>query len=537
MTKRYAAATLEDTVLVSNHDNQDTKAAYAWPSGAIGAITADGPVINLSGHRITGAPTNPALFTNDSDLVSKAFVEARLLGLYWKNPVRAATTANIVSLSGLLTVDGVTLIAGDRVLVKDQTNLDENGFYLAASGAWTRTTDLDASSEFPSAAVFVQEGSTQSDSSWVCTVDNTFVLGTDDVTFIQFNGNGSVNLATNSIAGKVKPATNAGLDIDSFGAGNIGILLPGSSGLQTGAGGLSIDLDTDPGLVLGAGGLKVLLDASAHSGNGSGLALSSTGLSVKVEGTNATLFVTASGEVAVRYSATTSGLTQDTNGLKIRLEASNPTLQISSSELGVKLDSSRAITTGASGIGVNSGNGLEIVTNTLRAKIGATDYSGNSTIKYDGTDNGLQVKLNNTTGALKVTASGVEVDNDGTSLTKNGNVLQVGKVIEKRRVENLTLSAGDITNGYKVLAAAPVTVGATKMYYLTSATLVAPDQEYSVDFTVMTEGGNSYVVWKTSGTINGNAPAGSFPSVGMVGDLADGYKLVVEYTSSEHTPV
>lgn len=59
-----------------------------------------------------------------------------------KAPCRAATTANI-TLSGLQTIDGVALIANDRVLVKNQTAGNDNGIYLASTGAWTRTTDFD----------------------------------------------------------------------------------------------------------------------------------------------------------------------------------------------------------------------------------------------------------------------------------------------------------------------------------------------------------------------------------------------------------
>jgi hypothetical protein len=64
----------------------------------------------------------------------------------WLNPVRAATTGTHIALSGLQTIDGVALAAGDRVLVKDQTSASQNGIYVAAAGAWARSTDANASS-------------------------------------------------------------------------------------------------------------------------------------------------------------------------------------------------------------------------------------------------------------------------------------------------------------------------------------------------------------------------------------------------------
>ena len=532
MTKRFAAATLENKALVTDHSNQTTKAAYTWPSGAIGAIASDGAVMNMGGHRIAGAPSDPSVFTT-TDFISKGYVDSKLLGLTWKAPVRVASTANIATLSGLLTVDGVTVVASDRVLVKNQTTTTANGIYTAAAGAWTRATDLDASVEFPSAAVFIQEGTAQADTAWVCGADSTFVLGTDPVSFVQFNGNGSISLATNAVAGKVKPATNAGLDIDSFTAGDIGILLPASSGLQTTGTGLSIDLDTNPGLVLGAGGIKIQLDASAHGGNGSGLALSSTGISSKLEASNPSLEVNASNELRVKFSTTASGLQQVAAGLAIKLQASNPSLSISgSSELGVKLDAAGTITSGASGLAVNVSNGIAIVSNALRAKLGATDYSGNATLVFDSTDNGLQVKVNNTTGGLTVTASGLAAAVDGTSITKDGNDLQVGVAIESRIVENLALAAGDITAEYIAIAERPATESAVKVYLIKTGG-VGPDQEHAVDFTIMEATGVYYVVWGTSGT----GLTGTHPTVGMVADLVAGDKLVIEYTYKVHTPV
>ena len=129
----------------------------------------------------------------DTDVATKAYVDSVASGLSWKSPVKAATTANI-TLSGTQTVDGVSLLAGDRVLVKDQTDGKENGVYVVASGSWTRATDMDAGSEFPSSAVFVQQGSTQGDFGYVCTND-AVTVGSTAITFAQFTG------AANVIAG------------------------------------------------------------------------------------------------------------------------------------------------------------------------------------------------------------------------------------------------------------------------------------------------------------------------------------------------
>jgi hypothetical protein len=62
-----------------------------------------------------------------------------------KAPVKAATTASI-TLSGLQTIDGVALAAGDRVLVKNQTYEQKNGIYVVAAGTWSRAKDAEVSS-------------------------------------------------------------------------------------------------------------------------------------------------------------------------------------------------------------------------------------------------------------------------------------------------------------------------------------------------------------------------------------------------------
>lgn len=120
--------------------------------------------------------------------VNKDYVDNFVLGLSWKTACVAATTANIV-LSGLLVIDGVTLVVNDRVLVKNQTLPKDNGIYVAAAGAWTRATDADTAAKLESAAVAIKEGLTNADTRWTQTNDN-FIIGTDPITWV-FIGKGS----------------------------------------------------------------------------------------------------------------------------------------------------------------------------------------------------------------------------------------------------------------------------------------------------------------------------------------------------------
>ena len=150
--------------------------------------------------------------TNAQDAVTKAYADALAQGYKWKEPVRAASTANL-TLSGAQTIDGVSVVANDRVLVKTQSTASQTGIYVAAAGAWTRATDFDANSELLGASVFVSEGTSQGNTVWVMSTDAPITINTTALTFVQSNagtsysqGNG-ILISGNTIS--VDPAVTA----------------------------------------------------------------------------------------------------------------------------------------------------------------------------------------------------------------------------------------------------------------------------------------------------------------------------------------
>ena len=113
------------------------------------------------------------------DAATKSYVDSIAFGLSFKDACRVASVSNI-TLTGLQTVDGVSVQVGDRVLVKNQTNQVENGIYIASSSGWTRSSDLPIGSDAAGAAVLITEGTTQSNSGWVCSNDTgSDTVGTD----------------------------------------------------------------------------------------------------------------------------------------------------------------------------------------------------------------------------------------------------------------------------------------------------------------------------------------------------------------------
>ena len=120
-------------------------------------------------------------------LATREYVDQRIMEEVYKldskQSVRVATTANI-ALAGLQAVDGVALVAGDRVLVKNQAGAKDNGLYVVSAGAWARTADADANAEVTSAMlVSVEQGATLADTRWQLITDGAIALGTTPLTF------------------------------------------------------------------------------------------------------------------------------------------------------------------------------------------------------------------------------------------------------------------------------------------------------------------------------------------------------------------
>lgn len=139
-----------------------------------------------------------------------------------KQSVRVATTAAI-ALSGLLTIDGVVLAAGDRVLVKNQAAPVDNGIYVAAAGNWTRAADADAAIEVtPGMFVSVEQGTANADSIWQLVTDAPITLGVTGLVFEMVDGKTGVVAGTyrsitvnqrGQVIGGTNPTTLAGYGI------------------------------------------------------------------------------------------------------------------------------------------------------------------------------------------------------------------------------------------------------------------------------------------------------------------------------------
>jgi len=198
--------------------------------------------------------------TAAQDAATKNYVDSVAQGLDVKGSVRAATTTAgtlATSFANGQVIDGVTLVTGDRILIKNQATQSENGIYTVnASGAPTRSTDMDAGTEVPGAFTFVEEGSTLADTGWVCTTNAPVTLGTTAIVFAQFSGAGTyaagngLTLSGNTFS--FNPTSTGGLQAASGGAS---VLLATNSGLGTTSSGLAVGAGT--GIVVSTGTVSV----------------------------------------------------------------------------------------------------------------------------------------------------------------------------------------------------------------------------------------------------------------------------------------
>ena len=185
-------------------------------STTIGATTPSSAIFTTA--QVNTAPATAL------DVANKQYVDGYVAGISWKPPVNYGTTGNI-TLSGLATQAGgdwgSALTAGMRILVKNQTAQAENGIYVAASGAWTRSEDCSTWDELVSAICFVESGSTLGGSAWYCPAQPGGTLGTTAVTWSNFSVAATYTAGTGlTLSGYQFSITNTGVAAATYGSGS-----------------------------------------------------------------------------------------------------------------------------------------------------------------------------------------------------------------------------------------------------------------------------------------------------------------------------
>ncbi len=272
------------------------------------------------------------------DLTNKLYVDAAIAGISWKQPVRTATTVN-VTLSGEQTIDTVALVAGDRVLVKDQSSAAANGIYVVAIGTWSRSDDANTWDEMVSAMVFVESGG-QSGSAWYCPIQPGGTLGTTAVTWSNFSVAGNYYAGTGlSLAANTFSITNTGVSAATYGsASTVPTIAVNAQGQITSASNTNIALSASAitsgtldsarlsgsyGGITGVGTLTDLTVSNTITGSISGNAATATTATSATTATN--LAGGANGSLPYQSgSGTTTFLSAGTNGQVLTLASGVP---------------------------------------------------------------------------------------------------------------------------------------------------------------------------------------------------------------------
>ena len=193
-------------------------------------MAAPTAAVGLNSQKITSL----AAPTADTDAATKAYVDSTSEGLDVKDSCVVISTSNI-TLANTQTIDGVSLAANNRVLVAGQSTASQNGIYkVVDGGSWTRTDDFAAGADVAGAFTFIEQGTTNADTGWVCSSNKgSAVVGTNNLAFTQFSSAG---------------VTTAGDGLDR--TGNV----------------FSVDLKSNGGLVIESTELALDLAASSITG-------------------------------------------------------------------------------------------------------------------------------------------------------------------------------------------------------------------------------------------------------------------------------
>ena len=226
--------------------------------------------VAITGGSVTGLGSP----SNSSDAATKNYVDEAVAGLRTRIIAEVATTANVNLSNGLEagdSIDGVTLVAGDRVLVKDQSTATENGLYLAvSSGAASRDPEHDTIAELSGGLVVVNQGSTNDNKIFLCTTDSTGSIGSTNITYTQVTPSNTGTVTSIGIADSGageftvsnSPITSSGnisLAINSIADSKLGTI---STANKVSVSALNIDGATDIGADLTTSDLIVVDDGA-----------------------------------------------------------------------------------------------------------------------------------------------------------------------------------------------------------------------------------------------------------------------------------
>lgn len=435
----------------------------SWSTRSISVSALSSSYIGVGTANTNGVSGNPTFTFNNHTATSKLFVQA-------------VATTNL-DLSGTETIDGVSVFAGQRVLLAGQTLPEENGIYDVAAGSWTRSTDFDAASKWdPGALVAVKLGTVNGATFWKLDTKGSFTVGTTPITFSKvFQDESATNelqtiANTSDATSHTVTLSNSGGTIQFIEGSNITLTTGGTSGAGTltiagtssatdltftGAGPYTLNSSTGTDVTFTQGsGITITRSSNDLSFAATDPSLSNEGsLTVGAGGGNSSTIVSnTSGSTAVTVegagivTVTEAGSTITITGTEVDGSTTNEIQDITVTgasqpfTLDLGSDASDATFTGAGITTVTrSGNDLTFTSTEVD---GSVSNEGSLTV---GAGTGTTSTIvSNTSGSTAVTieaSTGLSISESGSTITLTNTVVNT----DNQTVDNFQLTGTNLT--------------------------------------------------------------------------------------------
>lgn len=425
------------------------------PIGANSPSTGVFTNISTTTGTITTSPVN------STDIANKYYVDSIAQGLGPKAACQVGTTVNI-SLTGLQTIDTYTTLAGDRVLVKNQSTSSQNGIYIASASAWTRSTDMDVWSEVPGAYTVLLNGS-QSNTGWVSTAAQTGTIGVTAMPWVQFSGNSTYYAGTGlTLASNTFSITNTGVTANTYGSATQTVtFVINAQGQITSA--------TSQNIAIAATQITSgTIDSARISGSYTGI----TGVGTITAGTwNGTTIAVANGGTG---ATTLTGYVKGNGASPFTANATIPNTDITGLGTMSTQNANSVVITGGSATlstlitsgltGYLYGNGSSAVS--ASTTIPTSALSGSFVSTFSAGTTGFTPSTG-TTGAITLSGT-LNVANGGTGVTASSGVNSV-----VLRDSNANITANALDDGYTNVSASGTTItlvaSSTRRYTITGS--------------------------------------------------------------------
>jgi phage-related tail fiber protein len=456
--------------------------------------------------------------TQPFHLATKHYVDNAIQGLQVKASVKAATTAN-VTLSGEQTIDGIVLVTGDRVLVKNQSAPAENGIYVVDAASWARAADVDDWAEVPAAFTFVEEGNTLQDTGWISTAISGGSLGTTAIEWVQFSSAGIIQAGTGltkngNVVSIANTAVSPGAGYNNFSVNAQGQVILASTIPY---------LTNNQTIVLGG-------DVSGSGTNAITTTLSATGVEA---GTYTSVTVDTKGRVTAGTNPNTLagyGITdaQPLNSYITAVTGLGNGIVIKDGDLAF----SRAIIAGSSKVSVIDGDGIigNPTVDVVEANLDLNNISGTLAITKGGT-NLTTLGTSNQVLAVNVAANGLEYKTfTGTNII----VTSTDNEINFETVNNGTVTSVDVLGSTGITSTGGPVTSSGSIQLTLSAELQGLSALSALGFVTRTAS-NTYTarsIVSGASTISITNPMGTAGNIGLdlstVGTPGNYYKVTTD---------